>query len=296
MRLNFILAAILGVAALCALFVLRVVVKSYLDERSDFVRNPPREISRHPERTGIAGLQEISIAPAGEVPRLAAWYAPGTNRAAIVLVHGCGADRSGVLPETQMLAQAGFGVLALDLPGQGASGGKSLWGVGERLSVSAAVDWLLKRDEVDPQRIGVLGQSMGAYIVTQAAVLDRRLRAVVIEASPSDVVVMNRLATSRWGILSQWPTYWALRASGMPLDMRPKDVIGSIAPRPVLIINGRLDDLVLPFMAQELYAAAREPKELWILDSAHHVDYAAVAPEEFRGRLVDFYHRRLIVE
>jgi dipeptidyl aminopeptidase/acylaminoacyl peptidase len=293
MRLNFMLAIGLAAASLCLLFVLRIVIKSYLDERADFVRNAPTEISRNPQRTGIPGLREISIEPSAEVPRLAGWYAPSANRAAIILIHGCAADRSAVLPETRMLAQAGFGVLAVDLPGQGASEGKSLWGVGERRAVSAAVDWLIKRDEIDPDRVGVLGQSMGAYIVTQAAVLDRRLRAVVLEASPSDVVVMNRLATARWGVLSQWPTYWALRASGMPLDMRPRDVIGSIAPRPVLLIGGRLDDLVRPFMVQELYDAAREPKELWILDTAHHVDYAVVAPQQLRDRLTDFYSRGL---
>jgi dipeptidyl aminopeptidase/acylaminoacyl peptidase len=295
MRLNFMLTIMLAIVGLCLLFVLRIMIRSYLDERADFVRNRPTEIARHPQRTGIRGLQEISIAPSGGVPRLAAWYAPATNRAAIVLVHGCATDRSGVLPETRILAQAGFGVLALDLPGQGASEGKSLWGVGERRAVSAAVDWLIKRDEIDPQRVGALGQSMGAYIVTQAAVLDPRLRAVVLEASPSDVVVMNRLATARWGVLSQWPTYWALRASGMPLDMQPKDVIGSISPRPVLIMGGKLDELVRPFMAQELYEAAREPKQLWILDKAHHVDYATVAPQELRERLLDFYNRGLDV-
>jgi dipeptidyl aminopeptidase/acylaminoacyl peptidase len=295
MKLNFTLVALLAVAGLGLLFVLRIVVKSYLDERSDFVRNPPTEISRHPQRTGIQGLREISIPPAAQTPRLAAWYAPPSNRAAVVLIHGCGADRSGVLPETRILAQAGFGVIALDLPGQGASEGKSLWGVAERRAVSAAVDWLIKRDEVDPQRVGALGQSMGAYIVTQAAVLDPRLRAVVIEASPADVVVMNRMATARWGVLSQWPTLWALYASGMPLDMQPKDVIGSISPRPILLIGGKHDELVRPFMLQQLYDAAKEPKELWILDQAHHVDYAAVAPGELRDRLLDFYRRGLDV-
>lgn len=295
MKLNFTLVALLAVAGLGLLFVLRIVVKSYLDERSDFVRNPPTEISRQPQRTGIQGLREISIPASPETPRLAAWYAPPSNRAAVVLIHGCGADRSGVLPETRILAQAGFGVLALDLPGQGASEGNSLWGVAERRAVSAAVDWLIKRDEVDPQRVGALGQSMGAYIVTQAAVLDSRLRAVVIEASPADVVVMNRMATSRWGVLSQWPTLWALYASGMPLDMQPKDVIGSISPRPILLIGGKHDQLVRPFMLQQLYDAAREPKELWILEQAHHVDYAAVAPEEFRDGLLAFYRRTLDV-
>src|SRR6202011_3732713 len=99
---------------------------------------PAAEISRHPERAGIAGLHDVSFSADGE-PQVAAWYAPSRNRAAVVLVHGTGSDRSSLLAETRILADAGFGVLALDLPGQGASGGKTLWGVPERHAISAAI-------------------------------------------------------------------------------------------------------------------------------------------------------------
>lgn len=282
--------AILGLGLL---LVLRVAVGSYLDERSDFVRNRPSAISQHPEKTGISGLREISFSATGE-PRVAAWYAPSHNRAAIVLVHGTGADRSSLLFETRILAEAGFGVLALDLPGQGASAGKSVWGVPERHAISAAVDWLSARKEVDAQRIGGFGLSMGAYILTQTAVLDQRLRAVTLAAMPSDVVEQNWLASNRWGLLSQLPCYWALRFSGMPLDMLPRDIIGAIAPRPVLLIGGSLDHLVPEFMTQQLYAAAGNPKELWIVPGAHHADYANIEPQQYRAHLIDFFQRTLL--
>jgi dipeptidyl aminopeptidase/acylaminoacyl peptidase len=109
------------VLCLGSVFALRISVRSYLDERSDFVRNPPTDASRHPERAGIAGLREITFSTPDGSP-IAAWYAPPRNRAAVVLVHGTATDRAGVLEETRFLSQAGFGVLALDLPGQGASG------------------------------------------------------------------------------------------------------------------------------------------------------------------------------
>jgi dipeptidyl aminopeptidase/acylaminoacyl peptidase len=104
---------------------------------------------------------------------MAGWYAPSRNRAAVVLVHGTGADRSSLLADTRILTDAGFGTLALDIPGQGQSEGRTRWGVPERQAISAAVDWLSARDEVDPQRIGGFGLSMGAYVLTQAAVLVR---------------------------------------------------------------------------------------------------------------------------
>ncbi len=268
-------------------------MSSFRAERADYVRTPPTEQSQHPERTAIAGLAQSSFVDA-DGNRLAGWYAPSDNRAAVVLVHGTGADRSSMLFETGFLADAGFGVLAFDLPGQGASEGRTRWGVPERLAIRAAVDWLCARADVDAARIGGLGASMGAYVMTQAAVLDTRLRAVTLAASPTDVVEQNWLASRRWGLLSQIPNHLALRLHGQSLDMPPMEVIGGIAPRPVFIIGGDLDALVPSFMARQLYAAAGEPKELWIVPGAHHVDYARVAGAEYRARVVDFFERTLL--
>ena len=284
-----VLAGSAGVGFLC---VVLIAVKSYLDERADYVRTPPADISRHPGRTEITGLREVSFtAPDGS--RIGGWYVDSANRAAVVLVHGTGSDRSGVLAETRLLAKAGFGALALDLPGQGVSGGRTYWGVPESQAISAAIDWLSARPEVDRNRIGGFGQSMGAYVMARAAVADKRLGAVVLESCPSDVVEQNWLGTARWGPLSQLPTYWALRASGQPLDMKPKDIAGAISPRPLLVIGGELDDLVPVFMSRQIYAAAREPKQLWIVKGAHHTDFAQLTLEEYSRRLVEFYSRLL---
>src|SRR5882757_2233844 len=58
---------------------------------------------------------------------LRGWFAPGSGRAAIVLVHGSGGNRADVLPELEILAKAGFSLLAFDWPGQGESSGHTKW-------------------------------------------------------------------------------------------------------------------------------------------------------------------------
>jgi dipeptidyl aminopeptidase/acylaminoacyl peptidase len=283
--------AALGIAAF--LLALRIAVRSYLDERADFVRTPAAQISRHPELTGIALLREISFGPP-DGPRVAGWYAPPRNGAAIVLVHGTGAERSSLLPESQMLSRAGFGILALDLPGHGKSEGRSQWGLPERRAISAAVDWLTVRPDVNPDRIGALGMSMGGYVLTQAAAVDARIRAVVLVSTPHDVVAQNWHASRRWGLLSQLPCHLALRASGMPLDMRPLDIAGTLSPRPLLVIAGALDDLVTPTMAERIFCAAGEPKELHVVAGAHHTDFVTAAPDEYRRILVGFLTRSVL--
>jgi dipeptidyl aminopeptidase/acylaminoacyl peptidase len=277
----------------CLVLCVGVAARSFWNERADYVRTPPAAISRHPERTGIKGLAEMSFSSA-DGRRVAGWYAPSRNRAAIILVHGTGAERSSLLFETGFLSQAGFGVLAIDLPGQGASEGRTRWGVPERQAISAAIDWLRTRGEVHPERIGGFGFSMGAYVLTQAAVLDQRLRAMALVSSPTEVVEHNWLATAKWGLLSQVPCYLALRAYGQSLDMPPKNVIGSIAPRAVLIVGGDLDPLVPAFMARQLYSAAGSPKELWLVPRAHHADFAQIAGPEYRNRLAGFFDRTLL--
>ncbi len=284
---------VVGIVAALLVIGLRIAASTFWNERADYVRTPPQPISGQPERTGIANLAEISLSDR-QGHRLAGWYAPSRNRAAVVLVHGTEADRSSLLFETAFLAREGFGVLGIDMPGQGASEGTTRWGVPERLAIRAAVDWLSSRSDVDPQRIGGFGASMGAYVLIQAAVLDPRLRAVSLAASPNEVVEQNWLASSRWGWLSQIPNYLALRAYGQSLDMAPKDVIGAIAPRAVFILGGEFDDVVPPFMAHQLYEAAGEPKRLWIVPGAHHVDYEQVAPKEYRTRVTEFFKDTLL--
>jgi dipeptidyl aminopeptidase/acylaminoacyl peptidase len=289
---NTAIHSVLTLLAAGLLLALRAAVRSFWHERADYVRTPAPAIAQHPERTGIDGLEEITFAGADRRP-LAGWYAPPKNGASIVLVHGTGAERSSLLYETGFLAAAGFGVLALDLPGQGASAGRTRWGVPERQAIGAAVDWLCARAEVDPRRIGGFGLSMGAYVLTQAAVLDERLRAVTLVAAPNDVVEQNWLATQSWGLLTQVPCYLALRAYGQSLDLKPKDVIGRVAPRAVFLVAGDRDTLVPRFMAEQLFAAAGQPKELWIVPRAGHVDLARVAGAEYRSRVSDFYRRAL---
>jgi dipeptidyl aminopeptidase/acylaminoacyl peptidase len=283
----------LTILLLGLLTALHIFIANYRAERADFARTPPTEISRHPERAGVSGLREVFFAAKG-VPHVAGWYAPSRNRAAIVLVHGTQSERSSLLAETRILSEAGFGVLALDLPGQGASDGQSFWGTSERDAIIAGADWLSRREEVDPNRIGGFGLSMGAYVLTLVAALDKGLRAVTLAACPTDVVEQNWVTSGKWGLLSRLPEYWALRLSHMPLDMLPKNVIGAIAPRPVFILAGDLDGTVPEYMARELFLRAGNPKEMWIVHGAHHGDYASVAPEEYRLRLVDFFRRSLL--
>ena len=82
---------------------------------------------------------------------LSAWYVPSRNRAAVLLDHGSGGSRERAAAHARMLARHGYGVLALDLPGNGESEGHSN-GLGDNAqpAVDAGLAYLARRDDVDP--------------------------------------------------------------------------------------------------------------------------------------------------
>jgi dipeptidyl aminopeptidase/acylaminoacyl peptidase len=281
---------LLTLASLVALAGLaHVAYRNYTAVEADFERFPETPLLKHPELAGIHGLGEVSFRLAnGE--RVAGWYVPSRNRAAVVVTHGTSSDRASMVPEVRILSEAGFGVLAFDWLGDGASDGEASWGAEDRQALSAAIDWLSARPDVDRTRVGGLGFSMGGYVMALVAAKDLRLRAVMLLAIPSDYADLTHWQHRQWGFLSELPAELALARSPMRMaDLRPIDVMGEIAPRPLLLGRGSADDIIPEYMTRALYAAAREPKSLWIIRGARHGGYAQVLPGEYRSRLVEFF-------
>jgi pimeloyl-ACP methyl ester carboxylesterase len=91
-----------------------------------------------------------------------AWYVPSENGAAAVLRHGSGSTGSSVLAQAEVLARHGYGVLVTDARGHGRSSGRAMdFGWYGDTDIGAAVTFLAAQPDVDPDRIAVVGLSMG---------------------------------------------------------------------------------------------------------------------------------------
>ena len=84
--------------------------------------------------------------------KLSAWYVPSRNGAAVLLSHGSGGSRGRIPAHVRMLARHGYGVLALDNPGNGESEGHSN-GLGDNAqpAIAAGLDYLARRPDVEPE-------------------------------------------------------------------------------------------------------------------------------------------------
>jgi len=287
----------LAVAALLAIGVTTaagyVANRSFRSELRELAPAAASDLLTQPEALRIPGLRNVDFEAAGN--DIAGWFVPPRNGAAVVLLHGTNSDRSEVVWELRALARAGFGVLAFDWPGQGLSEGEEHWGSDERAALTTAVDWLDLEPGVDPGRIGAYGFSNGGYILAQVAGGDRRIRAVVLAATPTDIADETRWEFRRYGLLSEMPALWAMRVAGVPQhDLTAKQAIASISPRPVLVLGGTADQTVPEVMVRDLFSAAREPKELWLVAGARHGGYDRVSPDPYAATLVDFFTRSLL--
>jgi pimeloyl-ACP methyl ester carboxylesterase len=206
------------------------------------------------------------------------------------MVHGSSGDRRSLLGEARPLLQHGYSVLLYDAPGHGESDGNPDWQRDVPESLDAAVDWALRQPGIDPDGVGALGCSMGCSTVAEVASRNPRVSAVVLEGCFTDAYAQARAEYAKWGPIQQVPAMMVMRLSGIKGgDLRPIDHVAKLSPRPLLLIAGSIDDVVPAAMSRDLYAAAEEPKQLWIIDGASHGDYARLEPERFPRRLVEFF-------
>ncbi|HSD81819.1 MAG TPA: alpha/beta fold hydrolase [Solirubrobacteraceae bacterium] len=237
--------------------------------------------------------REVRV-PMADGTTLAAWYVPSRNGAGVLLVHGSGGSRARVADRAAMLARHGYGVLALDLPGNGESDGRSNGlGYNAQPAIDAAVAYLARRPGVEPGRIAGFGVSLGAEVLLEAAARDLRLRAIVADGAT------RPMDATRYGDegLAERITGWVqLQATRAISGMRPSPSITGlmprIAPRPVLLVAGGGFPAEIP--ANRAYRTAGGPTTtLWERPDAGHTAGLKLRPREYERRTVGFLDRAL---
>ena len=220
---------------------------------------------------------------------IAGWYIPSRNGAALVVVHGSGGSREDTVRHVELLARHGYGVLAIDLPGHGASGGHAnLLGANAQPAVSAAVGWLARRPDVDAHRIGGLGLSLGAEVLLEAAAHDRRIRAVVADgaerASDDRVLGAGSGFERAVGAVARSAT----RAiTGMREPPPLMGLLPRVGPRRVLLIaaGGRPDEIPVNRAYER---AAGSAAVLWTVPAAAHTGSLALVPAAYEAQVAAF--------
>jgi uncharacterized protein len=278
--------ALLAAAGFVAAFMVGMVGLAYVTTHTGRAVVPPNHL-------GVP-YEDVSFRTADGL-ELEGWYIPSRNGAAVIAFPG----RKGPQRPARMLARHGYGVLLFDRRGEGDSeGDPNSWGWGGDADVKAAIAYLRHRPDVDPQRIGGIGLSVGGEMMLETAADTDELRAVVSEGAGArtfseELDYDDRGLNQALGALVS-----ASKTAGIAVfsnQMPPenlKSLSGRIDPQPVLLIiaprSGHGEEL-----SRGYARAAGDSATLWEIPESGHVGGIEARPAEYERRVVGFFDRAL---
>jgi pimeloyl-ACP methyl ester carboxylesterase len=257
----------------------------------------PSTVGDPPQTTEEIVFQPVSLFNEEDNIYLSGWYVPSKNRAAIILLHGFGNNRLAMRSRAEVLARHGYGVLLYDLRGHGESQGDvRAFGWEDVSDVQAALQFLSNCEEVDAERIGILGFSVGGQIAIRATAEYEQIKAIIaddpgfvtVDDAPTPTNTKQRLMYLVSWLDGRLVSLW----TGIPIPPGVTAVMGEIPPRPILFIDtGQGEARVL---VRHFYEVADEPKELWEISETFHGGQFDARPEEYEEKMITFFNNALL--
>jgi fermentation-respiration switch protein FrsA (DUF1100 family) len=262
------------------------------------------------EQSDQAACAHQGARPGGEVVgpggvRLAGWYVPaasdiGPTGPTVIVAHGWSSNKSDMLSRATMLHDR-YNLVLFDFRNHGQSeASDTTQGVREAGDLRAMVDWLVQAKA--PERIGLLGVSMGGASAVTEAAGDDRISAVILESTHASLAGAIQARLERSGYPLAVPGSWATLLGTLIRtgeDVSAADpILGltNLDQRPVLIVEAGQDQSIGPNDGEDLLAAAQEagsPAVLEICEPAAHAGSAETCAERYAAWMLGFLERAL---
>lgn len=292
----------IGLVALVSLFVVATVFVLWVTRwrALDIVRPAHAPVTQSPESFGLTNVQNVSFKSQDGLT-LKGWYIPPKNGSVIIIIHGHAGNRTNQAPDAAILVQQGYGALLFDLRNSGESEGTlTTFGLQETMDVQGAIEFVKAQPSVDPNKIGALGQSMGGATAIMAAARYPDLKATIAESAYTSMEDNITTGVRDLAGLPPFPfapliIFWGEWEANMKMSqVKPVAEIGTISPRAIMLVHGEQDGLIPVANAHELYAAAREPKELYLIPNAGHQDMVAPGGAAYAEAITTFFNKYLL--
>lgn len=219
----------------------------------------PAKINMHPDDVFLSTISGNKIH---------GWYFASTQKdvkGTVLFFHGNAENITSHFLMLRWLPDAGYNYFIFDYPGYGLSTGKPNPENTVEAGIAAA-EWL--HEKKDQRPLIIYGHSLGGIIAMRAVEEMKSsvpIRNVIIEASFSSYKKMGRRVLSR-----QWWTWWLQPVTYVFVsDKYSPEPISQIAPIPMLFIHGTEDHVIEQESSEELYEAAKDPKEIWMVPGRH---------------------------
>jgi pimeloyl-ACP methyl ester carboxylesterase len=259
--------------------------------------DPPLEVVRIPfEGSEIVGYLRLPKNARGPVP-------------VVIAISGLDSRKEDLSENFGAVVPEGIGFIGIDSPGTGQAPIKA--GENAERMFSRVIDFLQTRPQVDKTRIGMDGQSFGAYWATKLAIIEHvRLKAVVVQSPPADATfardfVINKTLGNREYLFGLGPALMSIYDGAKSVDdlatLLPKmslvkqGLLGK-PTAPMLIIAGALDTQVPISDAYLILNSGDVPKEAWINPQGGHLGRQVKVwpdPVIFREVIIPWLVRKL---
>ena len=197
--------------------------------------------------------------------------------ATVIYFHGNGGNLSYTGWLGEALAKRGFDVLLFDYRGYGRSGGQVSDERGLHADADAAYDYLVKERGVSPAQLVLYGQSLGTAAAADLA-SRKECGALILESGFSS-------ASDMGAVVFPWLPRFVGRLAKNKLDsVRKLQTVNC----PVLVAHGGRDEIIPVAQGRALYAAAREPKRLIIVERAGHNDLVSTGGSDYLNSVAQF--------
>lgn len=222
----------------------------------------------------------------------------------IVFLHGYGGSKEDMLSFAGLIAAEGYAIISIDAEfhGERMEEGKALYSpnleesrmgiIQTIVDLRRAVDYLETRREIDCERIGYVGGSMGGILGAIFIGVEPRIKAAALLVAGGNMSLMimksqhPAIPAIRKYLEEQGMTYEELQKALNPVE--PLNFIRRFSPRPVVFHLGKHDQIVPAEAGEQLYEASGEPKQVYWYDSGHDLPLELVA-----ARILDFMEREL---
>ena len=256
--------------------------------------HPPRYPYQYPPHPVIP-LEEVTFTTSDGIRLKGSFSWVDPDRPTVLLCHGIGANRTDLYPFAELLVTKGkMNVFSFDFRAHGESAGSlTSYGALEMRDLASALDFLEGRGL--SRNYGCMGISMGGSVALLVASRDQRIRAVWVDSPYSD---LGESIAIHLQLLYHLPSFPFLPLAflsyrllfGVPIqEVSPIRSVGKVSPRPLFITSGGADDRMRPAAMRQLYEEAKDPKDLWIIPGAGHLEGHLLRSSEYDERLLRFF-------
>lgn len=279
-------------------YVAGLLVNKPLSERPQFCMVPARTcVIRLLKKFHMEDEKIVVELTSFDGTKLRGLYFPSKNNAAVIVQHGYGGHMGSVMHIAHMLHEQGYGVITMDLRAHGSSGGEQVtFGKNEARDMQYVFDYLKNRKEVNADKIGLYGWSLGGATVLLHGDHNKEVKSVIAD-SPFDAINyenMQQFTDTPWPFPALFRFFSSIRSDTDFDKNAPINNLDAYQNKPLFLMIAGSDQVVDPQSGERLLKKLNNSTlQIWREPTFGHIRFSFDAKNKFSRKVLRFFNTTL---